>query len=293
MTCQRVEHTIEAACQVTGRGYWSGQQVTVRFLPADPGSGIRFVRTDLPGNPSVPGLVGFRQSMSLRTVLSSDGGAVVSMVEHLMAALAALQIDNCEIQVDAEEMPGMDGSAAAFVDALNSTARVEQSTTIRPYRVDRLLRIGSASNWIEASPSDSDRFEVEYRLDYGDDCPIRPQTAAFQVTPESFAKELAPARTFVTADQAKQLRASGVAGHVTNQDLLIFDDHGLVENSLHFENECARHKAMDLVGDLALAGFPLIGRFVSHRGGHELNASMATQLQQLSCRSMHGSRKTA
>lgn len=293
MTAQRVEHTIAEACQVTGRGYWSGQQVTVRFLPAESGAGIRFVRTDLPGKPSVPGLVGYRQSMSLRTVLSSDNGAVVSMVEHLLAALAALQIDNCLVEVDAEEMPGMDGSAAAFVEALKSSPRVDQAAEFQPFVVDRIIRIGTASNWIEASPSEANCFEVEYQLDYGDDCPIQPQTASCQVTPATFADELAPARTFVTADQAQQLRASGVAGHVTTQDLLIFDHDGLVDNQLHFENECARHKAMDLVGDLALAGFPLIGRFVSHRGGHELNASMAAKLQQLSFQTLHDSRKTA
>lgn len=293
MHTHRPQRTIANTCQVSGRGYWSGQQVCVQFAPASEGSGIRFVRTDLPGSASVPALVQNRQSISLRTVLVGEDQATFSMVEHVLAALSALEIDNVNVLVDAQEMPGLDGSSAPFVAALKSVGAIDQPQPIHPLVVDRVMRIGNAGNWIEASPSESGRLEVEYQLDYGEHCPIPAQSAHCVITPESFADQLATARTFVTAQQVEQLQAKGVGQHVTSDDLLIFDHQGLVAGELLFPNECARHKALDMVGDLSLTGFPLIGKFVSHRGGHELNAAMAERLQKLSNRTHNQFRKSA
>jgi UDP-3-O-acyl N-acetylglucosamine deacetylase len=209
------------------------------------------------------------------------GTARIAMVEHLMAALCALEIDNCIVEIDAEEMPGLDGSAADYVRALREAGLVIQAAPRNRLIVDRTLRVGTASHWIEVAPSPDGRSHYEYRLDYGDDCPIRPQSYALALTPDRFCREVAPARTFVTAQQAAELRASGVAAHVTTADLLVFGHDGPVDNELRFENECARHKALDLIGDLALVGMDLVGRFVSYRGGHNLNAQMAVCLRRL------------
>lgn len=274
---QRNEHTIAERVRVRGRGYWSGRGVNVHFVPASVGTGIRFVRTDLPGRPEIAVDLSTRTDQSLRTNLAI-GEAKVEMIEHAMAALYALEIDNCIVELDGEELPGLDGSSAAYVDALRSAGMVMQASARRQLIIDRTVRIGTAASWIEASPSIDGRMHVEYRLDYGPDSPIRPQTFSSPVSPETFARDFAPARTFVTADQAESLRRAGVASHVTNRDLLVFDHRGPIGNLLRYPNECARHKALDLIGDLALVGAELVGKIISHRGGHQLNGSMAEQL---------------
>lgn len=203
------------------------------------------------------------------------------MVEHVMAALYGLQIDNCTIEIDAEECPGMDGSSLDFVGALRSAGVVGQAAGRQRLIIDRRLRVDQGASWIEAAPADDGHPAFEYRLDYGPASPIPPQTFRSTLTTELFARAFAPARTFVTAGQAERLKQQGVGRHVTPRDLLIFDSHGLVGNSLRFDNECARHKALDLIGDLALCGVELIGHFVSHQGGHQLNAQMAQLLTRL------------
>lgn len=274
---QRNEHTIAHYCQVKGRGYWSGQHVCVRLLPASIGTGIRMVRTDLAEKPVLKVGVDVRQDQQLRTTLAC-GNARFAMVEHLLAALYALEIDNCIVEVNAEELPGLDGSAAAYVDALRSAGLVIQAAPRAQLIVDRTIRIGTAANWLEVSPSPDGYAHFEYQLDYGPGSPITPQTYRTRMNAETFCRDIASARTFVTAEQVAELREAGVAGHVTGKDLLVFDQQGPVGNLLRYENECARHKLLDLVGDLALVGCDLVGRFVSHRGGHSLNATVAQKL---------------
>lgn len=277
MDRQRNQHTVAKACQLTGRGYWTGRLVTLRFCPARVGTGVQFVRADLPGRPVIRASVGARREADLRTVLAA-GDAEVAMVEHLMAGLYALEIDNCIVELDGPEVPGFDGSCEPIVAALRPAGLLMQAAGRRQVIVDRTVRVGSAGNWVEASPATDGRLTVEYRLDYGPSCPIPPQTFAVPVSPESFCRELAPARTFVTADQAVRLRAQGLAPHVTERDLLVFGNSGPIGGALRMPEECARHKALDIVGDLALVGADIVGRIVSFRGGHRLNGAMAHQL---------------
>ena len=283
----RNEHTIAAECEVTGRGYWSGIPIRVRFRPSAACSGIRFVRVDLPGMPFCLANSQFSTSHSMRTNLAS-GNAAFQMVEHVMAALYALEIDNCVVETDAEEMPGLDGSSNAFVDALQSVGLVMQAAARKRYIVDRVMRVGDAASWIEVSPSRRGCASFEYRLDYTGASPIPRQACYHLLTPNNFCRELASARTFVTAAQAQQLRDNGVGAHVTNSDLVVFDDDGsVVGNKLRYDNECARHKVLDLIGDLAMAGVDLVGEFVSFRGGHRLNGELASMLAKFaSCSQM-------
>lgn len=273
----RNEHSLAAACEVSGRGYWSGSEVSVRFMPAPAGSGIRFVRSDLSGRPGCDATCGLTSDASLRTNLT-NGTARFEMIEHVMAALYAMEIDNCVVEVSGEELPGMDGSSLAFVDALSSVGLVVQAAARKRYIVDRTFRVGDETCWIEASPVADGHPVYEYYLDYGADSPIAAQSYRGCLNAYSFCRELASARTFVTADQVELLQSKGVGRHVGPSDLLVFGHSGLVDNSLRFSNECARHKTLDLVGDLALTGVDLVGRFVSHRGGHRLNGELAKLL---------------
>lgn len=277
---ERNEHTIAEPAWVSGRGYWSGRGVNVRFFPATTGSGVHFVRTDLPGYPSIKACIANRHDHALRTVLGSGEGRV-EMIEHVMAALYGLGIDNCRVEVDAAEMPGLDGSSGAYVYALRSAGLLMQAKKRRQLVVTQTLRVGSREAWVEASPTIGGHTTIEYRLDYGPSSPIPASNFHCVLTPENFLKEVGAARTFVTAEQAEQLRAKGVAQHVTNRDLLVFGTNGLLDNILRYPDECTRHKALDMVGDLSLVDAELVGSFTSFRGGHQLNGQLAAELCKL------------
>jgi len=273
----RPQQTIQRPTTVVGFGYWSGKEVHVEFRPAPKGSGITFVRDDLGPQASIPGRVEYRTDVLRRTNLSL-GGANVEMVEHIMAALAGLQIDNCEVGVDQAEMPGCDGSAIEFVDALLNVGLQEQDEEISYLEITETVRLTSGEAWIEAHPVVNGSYSIEFELDYPEDSVIGRQSAAVEVTPERFRRELAPSRTFVLQREAEEMVRRGLGTHVTPRDLLIFDQQGVVGNELRFENECARHKALDLIGDMALTGHTIVGRIVAHRSGHKLNAKLAQEL---------------
>lgn len=283
MKSSRNEHTIAVSCEVSGRGYWSGRHVRVAFHPAAMGTGIRLVRSDLRSQPECLASVNHREDASLRTNLAC-GEARFQMVEHLMAALAALEIDNCLVEVDAEELPGLDGSSRGFVQQLRRSGLIVQARPRDQLIIRDRYRIGTPSGWVEAAPSQAGECYFEYQLSFDDDTPIEPQAFGIELTPDRFVREVAAARTFVTEAQAEQIRSSGLAAHVTNQDLLVLGKAGPVDNRYRFKNECARHKTLDLIGDLALVGAELVGRFTSFRGGHSLNGRMAEKLSQVATR---------
>ena len=274
---ERNEHTIAEQVTVSGRGYWSGLGVNVRFVPAAAGTGICFVRSDLPSQPEIKACVQNRIDSSLRTTIQV-GDARVEMIEHVMAALYGLEIDNCVVFVDQMELPGLDGSSASYVHALRTAGLVMQAKTRERLVVTHPVRVGTSDGWLEATPSNDGGFSAEYRLDYGPTSPIQPQTYSCCVTPDSFGRQVGAARTFVTAEQAKALHDSGVAPHVTNRDLLVFGPNGPIDNLLRYPDECARHKLLDLIGDISIVGAEIVGKIVSYRGGHQLNGLMAETL---------------
>ena len=273
----RNQHTIAASCEIRGRGYWSGQAVCVTVHPAALGTGIRLVRVDLPPPNTCLANVRFRQEAGLRTILA-NGDVRFQMVEHLMAALAALEIDNCIVEIDAEELPALDGSSLGYVEQLSSAGLIVQAAP-RPRLVIRdRYRIGNLDGWVELAPARHGETYYEYQLSFDDDTPIAPQAFGIELTPDRFIREVSSARTFVTEKQATAIRSSGVAAHVTNQDLLVIGEAGPIDNAFRFENECARHKTLDLIGDLALSGVEFVGRVTSFRGGHSLNGKVAERL---------------
>lgn len=282
MHTRRSQQTLARPARAVGFGYWTGEDITVEFRPAAADAGIVFVRKDLPGQPRIPAVVDRRVDVPRRTSLAHEGGNV-EMVEHIMAALAGLHIDNAEVWVDAAEMPGCDGSSLAFVEALQAAGTVELSAPRAALVVREQLRVGDERSWIEASPprrdaSGQELFSVRFVIDYGAETAIGRQECELAINPESFCRELAPARTFLLRQEAEWLQSQGIAQRATAKDLLIFDEQGPIDNALRFENECVRHKALDLVGDLALAGCDVAGHFVAYCSGHRLNAEMARAL---------------
>lgn len=273
----RQQRTISGVARVEGFGYWSGQDVRVEFHPAPPETGIVFCRADAGLERRIPARVQYRVEVPRRTSLRANH-LRVDMVEHILAALAGLQIDNCEIRVDNPEMPGCDGSSQPFVDALDAVGTMPQGVPCRQLTVRRTLRVGDPQCWVEARPAPDPGLTVECRIDYGTTGPIRRQSLVVAVTPESFRRELAAARTFVLEEEAAWMRGQGLGARVTCRDLLVFDDSGPIDNPLRFPDECVRHKTLDLIGDLALAGYRLSGHIVAHCSGHRLNAELVARL---------------
>jgi UDP-3-O-acyl N-acetylglucosamine deacetylase len=277
MDATRNQRTIAGAAAVEGMGYWSGRDVRVEFRPAEAHSGISFVRGDLPGCPRIPATIANRVDTPLRTVLRS-GEHSVEMVEHIMAALAGMQIDNCEVWTDQPEMPGCDGSCLPFVEALQEAGTIEQRGA-RPIRILReCVRVGNEESWIEARPGPPGKTILQYELDYGAGSPIGRQSLEILLNPRYFRFNLAPSRTFLLEREAAAIQDQGLGLRATFQDLLVFAADGPINNRLRFPDECVRHKITDMIGDLALAGCDLIGRFVAYRSGHRLNADLVQQV---------------
>lgn len=278
MAPPRKQTTISQSVSVSGYGFWSGRDIELNFQPAEANSGIVFVRTDLPGQPRIPAIIQNRINGPRRTTLVAEG-CPVEMVEHVLAALAGLKIDNCEIHATRAEMPGDDGSSKAFSDALIQAGRVELDADRKTLRVTSSIRVGDENAWIQAEPVELDRFELAYQLNYA--CPsIGTQTYQTEVTPEIFASDIAPARTFVLLEEAQELQKKGLGQRVSYQDILVFGPQGPIDNQLRFENECARHKLLDMIGDFSLSGTDLIGKFTASKSGHRLNSQLVFALLQ-------------
>ncbi|MDR1494123.1 MAG: UDP-3-O-acyl-N-acetylglucosamine deacetylase [Planctomycetaceae bacterium] len=273
-----MQHTLAQTAIVEGFGFWTGQDIRVEFHPARANAGLFFVRTDLPISPIIPVSPYFQIIKPRQTSLATDD-AQVDMVEHILAALHGLEIDNCEIRVNAPEMPGMDGSSQAFTAAILKAGIITQSA-IRPKRiVYKTLRVGDDDRWIEAKPSYNGRTTFVYHLDYGDNNAIPRQSYRFVVNPENFILQLMSCRTFLTKKEADQLLAMGLCRRVSPRDVLVFDENQKpIDNTLLYADECARHKTLDMVGDFSLGACDWIGEFTAYRSGHHLNVECVREL---------------
>ena len=276
----RYQRTLAAPVEIGGIGFISGVRVRARFLPAPVDAGVVFRRIDLPGRPVVPARATHVTGTQRRTTIGPTP-AGITLVEHLMASVAGLRIDNCIVELDGPEPPGLDGSAAGFVDALLGAGVVVQTARRAVYGVSAPLVISSMGATIALHPSEANGLRVSYLLDYGLTAPIPRQGFTVDLNPENFVREVALCRTFLTEAEARELRAQGVGAHVTPADVLVFGPHGPIGNRLRFADEPARHKVLDLIGDLALCGFDLAGHLVAYRSGHALNADLARRLTTL------------
>jgi len=276
----RNQQTIKMPFELQGRSYWSGLEVRLRFFPAPAGSGIVFQRVDLPGQTKIPATVDQRVDVPRRTVLV-QGTDSVDMVEHVLAALSGMQVDNCLIQLDRGEIPALDGSCLELVHLLRSVGTVSQRAVRPRVAVQREIQVGDEASWIRALPNPRGQLEIRYHLEYSHPS-IGTQQLIYVHSPESFVNELAGARTFLLRQEAEALRRMGVGLKVSSQEVLVFDEDGPLDNPLRYPDECVRHKTLDVVGDLMLAPFDVSATIVAYRSGHRLNAQMAQRLLALS-----------
>jgi len=274
----RPQQTLRQSVAVVGKGYWSGVENRVELRPSAAGSGIRFIREDL-GGACVPVSLKNRVAATKRTNLRV-GQVAVEMVEHLLSALSALGVDCCEVGLTAAELPGLDGSARAYVEAIDSVGVQPLSgSLIEPLVVQSPFTIAedSSSSLVEVHPPTTDGLRVSYFVEYPGSS-IWPQHYEVVVTPERYREDIAGARTFLLEEEARKLQESGVGLTVTTQDLVVFGPDGPLENELRWPNECARHKVLDVIGDLFLSGRPFHGDVTARRSGHRLNAEIVEKV---------------
>jgi UDP-3-O-[3-hydroxymyristoyl] N-acetylglucosamine deacetylase/3-hydroxyacyl-[acyl-carrier-protein] dehydratase len=272
----RLQRTLRAPVEFSGVGLHSGQTVRARVLPAPQGTGIEFVRTDVPDAQPIPALVQYRVQADLRTRLKR-GNAEVETVEHLLAACSGLGIDNLRIEMDGAEMPGMDGSARPFLELFQQVGTVEQRAEARTFRLDEPIYVREKNATLVALPSDQPGLTLQYIASF-DDPGVQGGSLQLDVTPESFAKDIASARTFCLASDVEKLKAAGFGKGATRENTVVLGDP---QTQLRMLGEPVRHKMLDLIGDLALLGADLQAHVIATRSGHATNAELVRRLVDL------------
>ena len=275
------QRTLRGVATIDGLGLFTGEPVTVSFMPAPLDHGVVLYRMDIvtDGEPvPIPALVRNVAYHARRTVLGS-GAASVETCEHVLSAAAGLGIDNLRIEVSGPEMPMTDGSALPFVRTLESAGLQEQDGPRRFLRISEPLTVGNDEITIQAMPSDDDVLRVSYDLDYGPTVALRPQIVTHELAGSSYVAGIAPARTFVLERELKSLQGDGLCRHLTPRELLVVGPDGLLAGrDYRFPDEPARHKVLDIIGDLVLLGRPLKGRIHAYRSGHALNQALVREL---------------
>ncbi len=265
-----MQHTLAGTAVCAGVGVHNGEHVRVVIRPAPVGAGVVFIRTDITDRdnriPVAPSAVGRTQ---LNTEIGNAAGVTVSTIEHLMAALAALEIDNVIVEIDGPETPIMDGSALPFVQLLDRAGRRAQEVS-RQY-IEILEPVEVVDGDKRAALLPCDRFEVAFEIAFKSEAIGRPRVD-LEITEASFRRELSAARTFGFVHEVEALRAMGLARGGSLENAIVIDgDEILNPEGLRMENEFVRHKALDAIGDLYVLGAPIIGRFEARYAGHALN----------------------
>ncbi len=275
----RRQRTIAAPIKLNGTGFVTGKPIQLRILPAPADTGLIFIRSDLSPSATVGAHVSEVTGTYRRTTLG-NAPIQVTLVEHILASLRGLRVDNCYIELNGPEPPGLDGSAAGFCQEIVSTGFRLQDGFVTRWAPHRPIILEYAGASIGFYPDSGDQLKITYFLDYGPRSPIPPQSHSETISPETFISAISNCRTFVLESEAEQLQKMGIGRHLTYQELLVFGNHGPIDNSLRFADEPARHKILDLIGDLGLCGFDLVGHVIACRTGHPQNIELASKIYQ-------------
>jgi UDP-3-O-[3-hydroxymyristoyl] N-acetylglucosamine deacetylase len=267
------QRTLRRSVTCAGIGLHSGHKVTLSLKPAPADSGIRFQRTDLAGS-EIPAHVSHLSGrQQLQTGLVSDK-ASVDTVEHLLAALRSLGVDNVTVELNHPEVPIMDGSAAPWVYLIQDAGIKELAAPRHTIRVRKTIQVQDGDKRIALFPAD--RFKISYTISF-DHPLLRHQQKTLDLDEQVFMNEIAPARTFGFLKEVEMLRQRGLALGGSLENAIVLGETGVL-NPLRFEDEFVRHKILDVIGDLALVGYPIQGHLVVHRGGHALHTALAAEL---------------
>jgi UDP-3-O-[3-hydroxymyristoyl] N-acetylglucosamine deacetylase len=261
--------TICAAVGIEGIGLHSGIYTKVELHPAPAGSGLTFIRTDL-NDLRIPALQASTTALDYATTVGKDDVAI-GTVEHLLSAVFAYGITDLDIHIDGAEVPIVDGSALPFTHLLDAAGVRNLGATIGALRVTQPIEVVDGVKSIRIVPAS--KLSVRYRIDFNHPL-IGRESLQFQLDPDQFARKIAPARTFGFLREVEQLRAAGLARGGSVENCIVLDDQGVVNGALRFRDEFVRHKILDLLGDLALLGRPLIGEIIANRAGHAMHSRL-------------------
>ncbi|MDO8605945.1 MAG: UDP-3-O-acyl-N-acetylglucosamine deacetylase [Phaeospirillum sp.] len=271
--------TLKTSIGCTGIGLHSGAKVTMVLHPAEVGTGIRFRRVDINGGGAiVPAIWSAVHDTRMNSCLRNDDGVVVGTVEHLMAALAGMQIDNCLIEINGPEVPVMDGSSAPFLFLIECAGVVEQSAPRQAIKILKPISVQDGDRIASLTPAPG--FSVRFEIDFASSA-ISRQEVFVNLSRGAFKSEISRARTFGFEQEVAFLRANGLARGGSLDNAVVIDSTGscvLNDDGLRYPDEFVRHKVLDAVGDLYLAGAPLIGHFHGIRCGHALNNQLLRAL---------------
>lgn len=273
----RNQRTIKSPVTIKGIGLHSGDEITVTLRPAEADTGIVFVRTDLPETPRIP----LRRESVVhrdRQTAIAEGQAEVQTVEHLSASLLALGVDNVEIEINGTEVPGMDGSGLPFVDKLREAGRAELKAPRKRFSLDQTVAVRQGDSTIVAYPNDDSGLRLSYTLHFPQANGFGSQSVTVDLTEEHFVSDIAPARTFCLEAEAEALKEAGFGQGANTRNTLVLGADGPIDNKFRFRDELARHKMLDLVGDLALLGCDLDAHIVANRTGHAANRELVARL---------------
>ena len=277
----RMQRTLKAPVEYRGVGLHSGKEIKIVVRPAEAGTGVSFVRTDIDDHPVVRAMGANMKARQRRTCIQ-DGKAEVYTCEHLLAAMYALGVDNALVEIDGEEVPGLDGSALEFFRALRDVGTAETRSPRTLYSVKHPIYVREGSASIVALPG-TGRLTIEYHLDYASKngtVPGAKQLVAFELSADNFERDIAPARTFVMEHEVEALRAAGLGKGATPQNTLVMGPNGPQANTLRWDDELARHKILDLIGDLSNIGVDLDAHIIATRSGHGLNMALVQRIQE-------------
>ncbi len=270
----RFETTVQRGAEATGVGLHSGVPVSIRILPAPVSTGIVFVRTDL-DNFAIPASWRNVARVSYATSLMRQG-VLISTTEHLLSVLYSMGIDNAFIEIDNLEVPILDGSGMPFVNLIESAGIRHYRRKRRYLRIRRPVSVEDKGKRITILPDESFRLTCEIRFEHP---LVGRQSMEMEVTPERYAAEIAPARTFGFEYELDQMRNMGLIRGASLDNAVCFDRSGVLNpGGLRFDDECCRHKALDLIGDLALIGKPLLGHVIAERAGHAMHAALVARI---------------
>lgn len=273
------QRTLKEPVTVEGIGLQTGKKVTLTLKGSPADSGISFRRTDLPD----------KLTLNLRTINLADSGSAerrttlgfgplqIQTIEHLLAALSGLSIDNALVELDNEELPGLDGSAKTFTDILKKSGIVEQDAPKKFLKVDNVAWCSSKDSLIAVFPDEE--FKISYTLAYNNPA-LGTQFRSIVVNESNFEKEIAPARTFCLEEEARELLKRGFGKGANYDNTLVMGKNGPIKTTLRFPDEPVRHKILDLIGDLYILGMPVIGHVVAIKSGHSLNMELVKKLKE-------------
>ena len=267
--------TIRSNVSISGIGLHSGIYTTVQLQPAPAGSGITFVRADLDGL-RIPALQASTTALDYATTVGKDDVAV-GTVEHLLAAVMACDITDLDIHIDGPEVPIIDGSALPFMHLIDAAGVRSLDAAIAPLRVSRPIEVVEGDKVIRMVPAD--RLILKYKIDFAHPV-IGRQSFHFDFEHDNFLRKIAPARTFGFMRDVEKLRAAGLARGGSVENCIVLDDRGVANGALRFKDEFVRHKILDLLGDLALIGRPIVGEITASRGGHAMHSKFVARLLQ-------------